>query len=320
MKSFIFFLSITFVFTLVDIPRHQKIVEIVNNLNTTWKAKLYNRDIAPLIGTWKETSETQLSEKTNFKVSNSELPESYDLREIFPQCETIKEIRDQSRCGACWAFGATETMSDRICIHSNGQLQTRVSALHLISCCSNCGYGCFGGFNSFAFNFWKNNGIPSGGLYGDTASCKPYFLPPCEDHMHKCEDYVDTPECENKCQEGYPKTVDEDKTFASSVYSVKGEENMMKEIYENGSIESTFVIYEDFADYASGVYQHVTGAYLGIHAVKVIGWGVNEDGIKYWILANSWGVNWGENGFFRIIRGINDCGIESAADTGIPKI
>ena len=130
MKSFIFFLIITFVFTLVDIPRHQKIVDTVNNLNTTWKAKLYNRDIAPLIGTWKETSETQLSEKTNFKLSNSDLPESYDLREVFPQCEAIKEIRDQSRCGACWAFGATETMSDRICIHSNGQLQTRVSALH----------------------------------------------------------------------------------------------------------------------------------------------------------------------------------------------
>ena len=232
----------------------------------------------------------------------------------------MKEIRDQSRCGACWAFGATETMSDRICIHSKGQLQTRVSALHLLSCCKNCGHGCFGGYNSFAFNFWKNEGIPSGGLYGDTNSCKPYFLPPCEDHMHKCTDYEDTPACENKCIDGYPKTLDEDKTYAESVYCVKGEQNMMKEIYENGSVETNFVIYEDFVYFETGVYQHITGKYVGIHAVKVLGWGVTEDGIKYWFLANSWGENWGDKGFFKMIRGKNDCGIESAADTGIPNL
>jgi len=320
MKLFLCIVLISYTFTLVDYERKQKIVDMVNNLKTTWKAKIYDRTFDHLIGTLKETPETELPEKTNFKTSNNELPESYDLRDVYPQCETMKEIRDQSKCGACWAFGATETMSDRLCIHSKGQLQTRVSALHLISCCTSCGNGCFGGLNSFAFRFWKESGIPSGGLYGDTTTCKPYFLPPCEDHMHKCEDYEDTPPCENKCIDGYPKTLEEDKTYASSVYSVKGEENMMKEIYENGPIETTFVIYQDFENYATGVYQHVTGGYLGIHAVKVLGWGVTEDGIKYWLLANSWGENWGEKGFFKIIRGKNDCGIESAADTGIPKL
>ena len=320
MKLFLSILIFSYAFTLADIERKQKIVDMVNNLKTTWKAKVYNREFSHLIGTWKETPETELPEKTTFKTPNEDLPESYDLRDIYPQCETVKEIRDQSRCGACWAFGATETMSDRICIHSKGQLQTRVSALHLLSCCKNCGHGCFGGYNSFAFNFWKNEGIPSGGLYGDTNSCKPYFLPPCEDHMHKCTDYEDTPACENKCIDGYPKTLDEDKTYAESVYCVKGEQNMMKEIYENGSVETNFVIYEDFVYFETGVYQHITGKYVGIHAVKVLGWGVTEDGTKYWLLANSWGENWGDKGFFKMIRGKNDCGIESAADTGIPNL
>ena len=320
MKSYLIFLLINISFSLVDIERHQKIVDTVNNLKTTWKAKIYKRDIAPLIGSWKETPETRLPEKTSFKTTNDELPEYFDLREQFPQCESIKEIRDQSRCGACWAFGAAETMSDRICIHSNGQLQTRVSSLHLISCCGSCGSGCFGGYPQVAFSYWRNDGIPSGGLYGDTETCKPYFLPPCDDHMHKCEDYVDTPTCENKCQDGYPKTVDEDKSYAESVYSIKGEENIMKEIYESGSVEATFVIYEDFGDYSSGVYQHVTGSSLGIHAVKIIGWGITEEGVKYWIIANSWNENWGEKGFFRMIRGTNDGGLESACVAGIPKI
>ena len=156
MKLFLSILIFSYAFTLADIERKQKIVDMVNNLKTTWKAKVYNREFSHLIGTWKETPETELPEKTTFKTPNEDLPESYDLRDIYPQCETVKEIRDQSRCGACWAFGATETMSDRICIHSKGQLQTRVSALHLLSCCKNCGHGCFGGYNSFAFNFWKN--------------------------------------------------------------------------------------------------------------------------------------------------------------------
>ena len=94
---------------------------------------------------------------------------------------------------------------------------------------------------------------------------------------------------------------------------------MMKEIYENGSIEGSIAVYEDFLDYNSGIYQHITGSYMGSLSIKIIGWGISENGTKYWIVANSWGVNWGEKGFFRIIRGYNNCGIEDLADTGIPK-
>jgi len=146
------------------------------------------------------------------------------------------------------------------------------------------------------------------------------FFPPCDDHMHKCQDYVDNPTCENKCQDGYPKTLEEDKSYASSVDTVRGEENIMKEIYENGSVEGSFEVYEDFADYESGVYQHITGENLGGHAIKIIGWGVTDDGIKYWIIANSWGTNWGEKGFFRIVRRQDECNIESVVNTGIPKL
>ena len=95
---------------------------------------------------------------------------------------------------------------------------------------------------------------------------------------------------------------------------------MMKEIYENGSIEGTFTVYEDFLDYKSGIYQHITGASLGGLAIKIIGWGITDTGIKYWTVANCWGTNWGERGFFRIIRGKNECGIEEVANTGIPKL
>jgi len=70
----------------------------------------------------------------------------------------------------------------------------------------------------------------------------------------------------------------------------------------NGPVETGFTVYADFMNYKSGIYKYVSGRQEGGHAVKIIGWGV-EGGVKYWICANSWNTNWGENGFFRIEEG-----------------
>lgn len=73
--------------------------------------------------------------------------------------------------------------------------------------------------------------------------------------------------------------------------------------------------YSDFLTYKSGVYRHRTGQRLGLHAIKMLGWGV-DNGVKYWLMANSWNSDWGENGFFRILRGENECGVEARILTG----
>jgi cathepsin B len=72
-------------------------------------------------------------------------------------------------------------------------------------------------------------------------------------------------------------------------------------------------------DYKEGVYQHVEGALLGGHAIKIIGWGV-ENGVKYWLCANSWNEFWGDRGYFKILRGENHCGVEANIVTGMPKL
>lgn len=96
-------------------------------------------------------------------------------------------------------------------------------------------------------------------------------------------------------------------------------ESLMTELMTNGPVEAAFTVYEDFVSYKSGVYHHVSGSALGGHAIKVIGWGV-EDGTPYWEVVNSWNTDWGNGGHFRIRRGNNECGIEDEMVSGLPKL
>jgi len=102
------------------------------------------------------------------------------------------------------------------------------------------------------------------------------------------------------------------------VYYVDTEEDIVTELYTNGPCEASFAVYEDFVVYTSGIYQHVSGSLLGYHAVKLLGYGV-ENGFKYWLLTNSWNEHWGEKGFFRIVRGKNECGIEEEVIGGLGR-
>ena len=67
-----------------------------------------------------------------------------------------------------------------------------------------------------------------------------------------------------------------------------------------------------------GVYQHTSGGILGGHAIKILGWG-EENGSPYWLVANSWNPDWGLHGYFKILRGSNECGIEDQVVAGLPK-
>jgi cathepsin B len=296
---------------------YEEIAKKVNKLNSTWKATIYKKNYKPLLGSILDGLEN-LPEK-KFKNKNFQLPDEYDPRIIYPKCESLKEVRDQANCGADWAFGAVEAMSDRVCIASGQTDQRRVSAQNLLTCCSTCGFGCDGGYGANAWKYWKDIGITTGGLYGEKNTCQPYFLPPCDHNIKgsygECPETVETPTCITNCNDGNGADYASNLIKGSSAYSVSGEANIMQEIYENGPVEATFTVYEDFVTYSSGIYQHVTGSTIGGHSIKILGWGV-EDGVKYWICANSWNSEWGDGGFFKIKKGSNECGIESNANAG----
>jgi len=230
-------------------------------------------------------------------------PEEFDARTQWPNCDSMKEIRDQRHCGSCWAFGAVESMSDRTCI-KHGQ-NIRLSAEDMNSCgkstFARCG-SCQGGQPGCAWTYWVNTGVVTEDCYPYSAGTDPSSLV--------------TPECKKKCTGNTALDWNTDKHKGAKHYTIVGEENMKTELSSNGPFEVAFQVYADFMSYSSGIYYHQTGAYEGGHAVKLVGYGT-ENGTKYWLCANSWNTDWGEKGFFRIKRGNDECGIEGQAWGGI---
>jgi cathepsin B len=251
----------------------------------------------------------------------SALPAEYDARLTWgAKCPSVHDIRDQSGCGSCWAVAAAESMTDRHCIATDGARQPYISAQNILTCCGHeeCG-SCQGGYPIFAWKFWVKSGVVTGGAFGSTSTCQPYEWPPCEHHTNgsrpQCVAQDTTPQCTNTCSQG-GFDYQGDKSFGKSAFKVAySEETIMDEIMTHGPVEAGFMVYEDFPHYTSGVYRHVKGNMVGGHAVKLLGWGV-ENGEKYWLAANSWNTNWGMGGFFKIAKGTNECMIEDMIFAG----
>nr|CAI5823015.1 unnamed protein product [Callosobruchus analis] len=141
---------------------------VYRGLNITWKVRSFsNRLFEDALNFGLRFRHGQIDLPVFYhNDSGQPIPEEFDARKKWPNCESIKEIRYQGHCGSCWAVASASVMSDRICIHSNGKDQVRISALDLLSCCEECSDatgGCKGGYRTPAFRYWETTGIVSGG-------------------------------------------------------------------------------------------------------------------------------------------------------------
>ncbi|OQV21450.1 Cathepsin B [Hypsibius exemplaris] len=338
-KNKIGFLSPTRVFKIIN--------EVNGDQNRTWRAgqtrfRSDQRAFAGSLGTKilsdREVATMPVSPFPALFTRKIAVPVEFDARVRWPNCSTLHDIRDQGGCGSCWAHAVAESLSDRICIASSHQNETvHISVQDLMTCCTTCG-GCHGGIVEYAFGHFVSVGIVTGGDYMTRKGCQSYSVAPeTWDRTINA-----TPGCSKHCFAGYRTPYSRDlhkgsswhvvaKLGSATSYPMNASAKMRTvvndavrdiqvEIMTNGPVTCSMRIYEDFQHYRTGVYAFVTGELLAGHAMKIIGWGVDEDSkLPYWLLANSWGTDWGEGGFARVRRGVNECGIESRINAGMPR-
>ena len=221
-----------------------------------------------------------------FSYTQSSLPTQFNSLVAWPGL--ISPVPDQGWCSSSWAVSAVGVAGDRTSI---GQGRPVVlSSQALLACGKRGPAGCVGGHVYQAWDQLRRHGSWSSTCQADTtfSSC------PSHCHMHHTQPAY---------RVGRGNT---------NNHQRRNEHDIMYELMTQGPVQAVMEVYTDFFMYSSGVYRRTNLAShtaVGYHAVRIVGWG-QEGGERYWRVANSWGSEWGEKGFFRIARGVNECLVE----------
>ena len=226
----------------------------------------------------------------SYQYSGVSVPEAVDWRKK----NAVTSVKDQGQCGSCWSFSATGAIEGAWAI-STGNL-VNLSEQQLVDCANKKygNFGCNGGMMDNAFEYVIDNGQCADAEYPYTAkagSCQT------------CKKVAQLSQC-------YDVPPNNQLALKEAV-ALKGPIAI--------AIEADT---RTFQSYSSGI---ITSESCGTnldHGVLIAGYG-SENGVKYWLVKNSWGTSWGENGYVKIARSdsTNDAGICGVAmETSYPKV
>jgi len=302
-----------------DFTDHHKIAHRLNTLaKKSWNADVHYlfhgktiKELNQLAGrkSLKKSSDRHIKEMNNVYPDNhpvdvSDLPTQFKWSD-----DVVGPVRNQKSCGSCYVFATTNMIASRLKIKYDEDVLLSVQQS------LDCNYynqGCDGGYpflvEKFAtqFEMVPETCHPYKGKNGHcSSSCDVNSL----DKVYRAKSYG----------------------FVGGAYGRSNERNIMVELMNNGPMAASFEPDYTFMYYNGGVYHHVPAADWILngeqkpewekvdHSVLLHGWG-EENGEKYWILKNTWGDDWGENGHFRMRRGTDESSVESMAEVADPYI
>lgn len=198
----------------------------------------------------------------------------------------VTSVKDQGQCGSCWAFSAIGNIESQYAKNTGKALD--FSEQELVDCDTKEDQGCNGGLMDFAFTYFETHGVELASDYKYTAR-------------------------QGKCKYDESKTVTKVKSYNDIGQST---EEIKKALTSEGPI-AIAVDASDFQFYSGGVLE-CTGTPQLNHGVLLVGYNTGKDGKEYYIVKNSWGTGWGNDGYIYVrANDKNDCGIHLSASTAV---
>lgn len=216
-------------------------------------------------------------ELENWNTTTEALPSRFDWRSYNGQ-NFMPQSLHQGTCGSCVSFASMAALEGQLNIACETPNRSFSLSRQFFFSCG--GGSCKQGWKlSSAMTFLEDSGVPD-------ALCMPYA---------SSEGY--DIQCSNACSDHKNRTIDGLSTTKVTTGYINTD--AIKRALLKGPLVANMILYEDLEFYRDGVYRHVEGNKLGNHAIVFAGW---DDSDNSWIVMNSWGPEWGQDGFFKVAR------------------
>ena len=208
---------------------------------------------------------------------------SFDQGVNWVTAGAVTPVKDQGHCGSCWSFSSTGALEGAWFVKT-GELLS-FSEKQLVDCVKAC-FGCNGGNQTLAFHYYTSHFPMSEAVY-------PY-QPVGGTCQYDVNNSYQNIQVTGSVQVGQNSIAALQSALASQPIAV--------------SIEADTLV---FQSYTSGVLDSAACGTSLDHAVLAVGYGV-ENGLNYWLVKNSWGTSWGDNGYIKLaaVEGEGICGVQ----------